>query len=120
MWMILTVAGMYFSAFYKATYDDATRVAAEFNVVAPPMRKWKFVADEKKEGEATGFAKADFDDAAWKDTDVCLDSWSALGYHDYFGSMWYRSSARSCSSLRPSPRRWSCSASMRSNRARCM
>ena len=93
-WTPLTVAGMYFNAFYKATYDDATRVASEFNVVTPPMRKWKFAVDEKKEGEAAGYAKVGFDDTAWKETDVCMDSWSALGYHDDFGSMWYRSNVK--------------------------
>jgi hypothetical protein len=90
-WTPLTIAGLYFNAFYKATYDDAARVARDFNIVTTPMRKWKFVVDEKKEGEAAGFAKVDLDDAAWKETDVCMDSWSALGHHDYFGSMWYRS-----------------------------
>lgn len=89
-WTPLTVAGMYFNAFYKATYDDANRLASTFNVVTPPMRSWKIKDDKQKQGEVQGFARPEHDDSAWKMADPCLDSWSALGYHDYFGSMWYR------------------------------
>jgi beta-galactosidase/beta-glucuronidase len=32
----------------------------------------------------------DFDDAAWRTTDACGETWSTLGFHDYFGAMWYR------------------------------
>ena len=93
-WTPLTIAGMYFNAFYKATYDDASRVAANFNIVVPAMRTWKFLDDKAKEGEQKGFAKPEFGDSSWKQTDVCLDSWSALGFHDYFGSMWYRTKVK--------------------------
>ncbi|MGE0608739.1 MAG: DUF4838 domain-containing protein [Pirellulales bacterium] len=93
-WTPLTVAGLYFKAFYRATYEDAARVAANYKVVTPPMRSWKIKDDQEKQGEAAGFAKIDFDDASWKQADPCTDSWSALGYHDYFGSMWYRTQVK--------------------------
>lgn len=93
-WTPLTVAGMYFNAFYKATYDDANRLASTFNIVTPPMRTWKIKDDKQNQGEAQGFARPEHDDSAWKTADPCLDSWSALGFHDYFGSMWYRTSVK--------------------------
>ena len=83
--------GSYFDAFYKLTYEDASRIAASYKFVTPPMRVWKIQADKEKQGEAQGFAKPEFADAKWKKADTNMDSWSALGYHDYFGSMWYRS-----------------------------
>jgi hypothetical protein len=93
-WAPQTVAVIYFDAFYKLTYDDATRVAANFKIVTPPIRAWKIKVDKEMQGEAQGFAKPEFDDSSWTPADPCLDSWSALGYHDYFGSMWYRTKAR--------------------------
>ena len=89
-WTPLTVAGLYFNAFYKATYEGANRVATDFNVVTPPMRSWKIKDDKPQQGERLGFARPEHDDTDWKAADPCLDSWSALGFHDYFGSMWYR------------------------------
>jgi hypothetical protein len=85
-----TVNVRYFDAFYKATYDDAARVAAKFDVLTrPPLRTWKFRVDRDGKGEAAGWAKAEFDDAGWKATDVAVDNWSALGLHNFMGSAWY-------------------------------
>jgi hypothetical protein len=90
-----TVDGMYFNAFYDATYQDAARVANGFNVLtAPPLREWKWMKDDAKDpakgGESLGYAKAEFDDSQWKTTDVCVETWSTLGLHDYFENVWYR------------------------------
>lgn len=83
----------YFAQFYEKTYQDASRIAAGCTLLTEkPLRTFKWVADPDKKGEATGFAKADFDDREWKTTDVCVETWSTLGYHDYFKSMWYRAS----------------------------
>lgn len=90
-----TINVRYFDAFYKATYDDATRVATKFDVLnKPPIRTWKYQIDKDKKGEANGWAKADFDDSAWKSTDVIVDTWSALGHHNYMGAMWYRATVK--------------------------
>ena len=90
-----TINVRYFSIFYKATYDDATRVAANFQILTqPPLRAWRYQVDKEKKGEAAGWMKPAFDDRAWKTTDPCVDTWSALGCHNYMGSMWYRTSVK--------------------------
>lgn len=80
----------YFDAFYGATHNDAARVATQFNVVAAPLKQWRFQVDKDKQGEAAGWSKPEFDDSAWKSTDCVVDTWSSLGLHNYMGSAWYR------------------------------
>ncbi len=85
------IYGIYFRSFYKATYDDATRIAKDFAIVTPqPLQKWKFQIDEKKAGEAADWQNAGFDDSSWKTTNPGIDTWSALGHHNDMGSAWYR------------------------------
>ncbi|MBI4028593.1 MAG: DUF4838 domain-containing protein [Verrucomicrobia bacterium] len=81
----------YFAWFYEPTYKDATRLAKEFQILTPkPLRQFRWIQDPEKQGEAAGYAKPDFDDGAWKTTDVCVETWSTLGLHNYFKSVWYR------------------------------
>jgi hypothetical protein len=81
-----------FVSLTKATYDDASRVAKHYEILTPkPLREWRAQADKKKEGEAKGWSKHSFDDSSWKTTDVGIETWSTMGYHNYYGRMWYRS-----------------------------
>jgi hypothetical protein len=80
----------YFNAFYRATYNDASRIAKDFEILTPALCTWKYAADKEKQGEAKHWQSRDFDDSAWKTTDVTRQTWSTLGFHNYFGSMWYR------------------------------
>jgi hypothetical protein len=74
----------YFDAFSKATYEDAARVAAGFRILTdPPLRRWRYRPDRDKKGEAAGWSGPGFDDGAWKTTDCAVDTWSALGLHNY-------------------------------------
>ncbi|QDU98346.1 beta-D-glucuronidase [Lignipirellula cremea] len=83
----------YFDGFYKATYLDAARIARDFDIVTrPPLRQWRYQADQEKQGEAAHWEQPDLDDAAWKTTDPVVDTWSSLGLHNYMGSVWYRTS----------------------------
>lgn len=97
---LTTVNGSYFQQFYQQTYNDASRVAKDFVILTPqPLREFRYQADGEKagspkSGEAQGWSKADFDDSAWKSTDVCVETWSAIGYHSWFKSMWYRTSVK--------------------------
>lgn len=85
----------YFDAFYKETHEDAARVASKFDLLTkPPLRTWKYQVDKEKKGEASGWTKPDFNDAGWKSTDVAVDTWSALGLHNFMGSMWYRTTVK--------------------------
>jgi len=85
-----TLNVIYFDAFYGATHNDAARVATQFNVIAAPLKQWRFQTDKDKTGEAAGWSKPEFDDSAWKTTDCVVDTWSSLGLHNYMGSAWYR------------------------------
>ena len=90
-----TLNANYFDAFYKETYEDAARVSAGFQVLTtPPLRQWRYQPDKEKKGEAAGWFKPGFDDAAWKTTDCAVDTWSALGLHNYMGSVWYRTAVK--------------------------
>lgn len=80
----------YFNAFYRRPYEDGARIAKDFTLVGPAIDTWKYEVDKEKAGDTTGRQKADFDDSAWKTTKPCYDTWSALGLHNYMGSMWYR------------------------------
>lgn len=85
----------FFNSWYKHTYDDAARIAKWFEVLTtPPLRQWRFEIDKDKKGESLGWTKLGFDDSKWRTTDPVVDSWSSLGYHHYFGRMWYRATAQ--------------------------
>jgi hypothetical protein len=81
----------FFAGWYQPAYADADRVAKSFAVLtAPPLRQWRYTQDKDKRGEELGYTKRDFDDQAWKRTDAAVDTWSTLGFHNYFGRVWYR------------------------------
>lgn len=85
-----TVNVRYFDAFYRATYDDAARIARDFQVLTPPLRQWRIQKDPRKDGAAQGWQRPDFDDSAWQTTDCIVDTWSRIGLHNYMGTAWYR------------------------------
>jgi hypothetical protein len=86
-----TISGRYFASFYQQTYDDASRIAKTHTILTPkPIRTFAYQPDADKSGEKKGWAKADFDGAKWKTTDVAFETWSSIGHHDWFKSMWYR------------------------------
>ncbi|HVF11113.1 MAG TPA: DUF4838 domain-containing protein, partial [Abditibacteriaceae bacterium] len=89
-WTPNTISGAYFKAFYEAAYLDAARIARDFNVISPPLREWRYQFDKDKKGAGLGWSKVDFNDAAWKTTDIAMDTWAALGLMDAYGPMWYR------------------------------
>jgi hypothetical protein len=83
----------YFVQWYKRAYDEAAYIAGHYDILTPtPIRKWRFGADPDKKGQNLGWHQARFDDSAWKATDICVDSWSHLGLHNYLGRAWYRTS----------------------------
>ena len=84
------VNSAYFSAFYEATYRDAARIARDFTLLTPALRDFRFAVDQEKKGEKEVWAAPGFDDSKWRRTDCVVDTWSALGLHNYMGSAWYR------------------------------
>ncbi len=94
-WTQDTAAGYYFAIFCERTYGEAARIARTYERITPgPLRRFRWQADPDKKGEAQGWAGTGLDDRAWKMTDVCTETWSTLGYHDYFKSIWYRTELR--------------------------
>jgi hypothetical protein len=92
-WVHSIHSDFYFNVFYRATYTDAARIADRdrFQLLTdPPVRQFRYQADPEQQGEQQGWMHADFDDLSWDATDCCLQTWSSLGWHDYMGSMWYR------------------------------
>jgi hypothetical protein len=91
-----TLGVRYFDAFYKKTYDDASRIAAKYVILKSPIRNWRIRVDKSADkdkaasGELAGWHQTDFDDSKWRTTDCAIDTWSKLGLHNYMGSLWYR------------------------------
>ena len=87
-----TLSASYFYAFYHRTYVAASKLAngKDLEQLQTPIRRFRWAIDPEDNGEANGWMNPDFKDSDWKTTDVCLETWSTLGQHDYFGSMWYR------------------------------
>lgn len=88
-----TVGGSYFAQFYQKTYEDATRLAAkDFVMLTPrPLREFRFARDASNQGEEGGWMAPGFDDSRWGKTDVASQTWSSIGLHSWFKSVWYRS-----------------------------
>lgn len=84
-----------FQGWYQVACDDAARLSRFYNILTPqPMRQWKYSVDKEKKAESLGWTKTDFDDKTWKTTDAVVDSWSAIGLHNYIGRVAYRASAK--------------------------
>jgi hypothetical protein len=83
-----SLGSIYFESFFEPAYKDAGRLARDFTLLTPTLRQWRWRQDRK--GESAGWAGPAFDDSDWKTTDVAVDTWSALGLHNYMGSLWYR------------------------------
>lgn len=82
--------GQYFKRFFMPIYRDGSRIGKEYVIASGVPRKWKYQVDKDKQGEELGWHKPELDDQEWPETDPCFESWSSLGLHDYFGSVWYR------------------------------
>lgn len=93
-WTPLTLSGSYFKGFYDQSYQDASRLARDFQLLTPAINTFSFAVDKEKIGEAQGWQKPAFDDKAWKKTDVAVDTWYALGLAGYYGSAWYRTTVK--------------------------
>jgi hypothetical protein len=89
-WTKYTAAGNWFVRYIQPPYLDAARISASNDWISPPLREWKYAQDKAQIGLAQGWDKPNFDDAAWKSTDVGTQTWSTLGFPNYFGAVWYR------------------------------
>jgi hypothetical protein len=87
-------AATYFGEFNQALYNDAFRISKECSILVPPVRQWRFQVDREGKGEELGWAKPELDDKAWRVTDPCVETWSALGLFEYFATAWYRAKIR--------------------------
>ncbi len=79
---------------YGNTYRDASRIAREkIPLMRNPLRQWRYRVDETANAREQGWMALDHDDSDWDTTDSAVDTWSALGLHNYMGSMAYRITA---------------------------
>ena len=88
-----SVTVRYFKLFNLDTYRDAARIAdrRKFAMLTrTPLRNWRIQQDKNRSGLEAGWQDGDFDDSRWEQTDPAVDTWSAIGFHGYFGTMWYR------------------------------
>jgi len=81
---------VWFKGWIQLAYLDASRIAANFQVISPPIGEWNYLIDKEKTGEAQGMFAPTFDATAWKMTRPGIDTWAALGIPNYFGPVWYR------------------------------
>lgn len=93
-WASQTIGGKYFSIFYYGSYKDANRIANDFVILSPAIKNFKYRVDMETEGEKSGWYRPEYNDSDWKTTDVCVETWSTLGFDPYFGKMWYRKSVK--------------------------
>jgi hypothetical protein len=80
----------YFNSFYKATYEDAARIATENSLLSPVIRRFRYRVDRDGNGETARWHAVDYADDEWPTTDVCHETWSSIGLHNYMGKLWYR------------------------------
>jgi len=98
-WTPHTAVGNWFVRYMQPPYLDASRISEKHKWITPPLRNWKYGKDTfqlvegKKvwQGTANGWEKPEFDDTAWKTTDIGLETWNTLGLQDFYGPVWYRS-----------------------------
>jgi len=78
--------------FKTPSYEDASRIANEFEILTPRPLTFKFCADPNRESEKLGWHQPTFDDASWKQTNPAVETWSTIGLYNYFGVVGYRTS----------------------------
>jgi len=91
-WSTQTIGGGYARSFFGVTLKEAQRLQETAAALHPdaPLRRFRYQPDPDLIGEAAGWAGTEFDDHAWKETDVTTETWSSLGLHSYMGTVWYR------------------------------
>ncbi|HEY3321486.1 MAG TPA: DUF4838 domain-containing protein [Planctomycetota bacterium] len=83
----------YLKRFVLPAIEAGAAATAEPNkLVSVLPDEWRFACDEKDEGNAAGYAKADFDDAAWKRVVTFSKTLDAQGLPDKLTVLWYRTS----------------------------
>lgn len=75
----------------KGLEAGAAATAAPNKLVAVLGDEWRFAVDEQGTGIDVGYAKADFDDSAWKRVATFSKTLDAQGLPDKLTVLWYRS-----------------------------
>jgi len=83
------VYGYYMKRFLEAIYREADRIGREQRVLTPrPLCQLKYrLAPLLQPPIADAAAVLGDGDPSM---DVCRETWSSIGQHDYFGAMWYQ------------------------------
>lgn len=96
------IYGNYVRRYLDPVYTEATRIAHD-DVLLTPKPACHF--DYWLEPNAQLPEAAPRPPVTPKTMDVCRETWSSVGLHDYFGAMWYETSV-DVEALPPSKRAW--------------
>jgi len=81
----------YIKRFVSKIVDaGAAATAPPSNLLAVLPDRWRLACDDDEQGEAKGYAKPDFDDAAWREAATYSDTLDAQGLPDRKTILWYR------------------------------
>jgi hypothetical protein len=86
-------ATAYLKRFVSPGVEAGAKATAEPNkLIAVLPDEWRFAWDEQGTGIESGYAKPDFDDAAWKRVATYSKTLDAQGIPDKLTTLWYRTS----------------------------
>ena len=91
----------YFKCFFYNSYSKVDEINSKFKILTnSPIKDWKYTALKKDEVIDKDWFIPAFNDSLWKNTDICIDTWSSMEMHNYFGTMYYRT-VKNISGIKP-------------------
>jgi hypothetical protein len=86
---------IYFRAFFQKPYERVDEIESTCDILTKtPIKTWKYHVISQNIPIEKNWNQPGFKDSSWKTTNICHDTWSSLGLHDYFGTMFYRTTIK--------------------------
>lgn len=81
----------YFKSFFYRSYLKVDEINSKYEILTKkPLKDWNYTVLKKNSKINKDWFTPSFNDRSWGKTDICRDTWSSMGMHDYFGTMYYR------------------------------